>query len=363
MKLHFLSLFGLAVATLVCGLISHASAQEKPAATSSVGATLTWLRSEGAESCPSEALVRNEVIEHVGRNPFIGIPTQSIEITVERKQGKWNAVILEKRGGVVYSRRILDDAANCTPIKDATVIVIALLINASTTSQAEPTVLVQPSSQPVSPSAPAPRFAQKPSPPSVQTARTKRTSPSQPRSIQTTITARGVGSFGLLSTAASGAWLAAEAGKGLFAASGGVLWLPTTRAGDGFYALGLTAGRLGACVHPFQKHGLSFDVCGGIWAGLLHLNDLWKQRETARPAVEDRPWTAAALTPILRVSVLSPLIVEIGTDFILSVIRNAFVRRDTYYIGSALSHAVEIRVFTQPWIAGSPFVGVGVSIP
>lgn len=304
-----------------------------------------WSREAGAESCPDQAEIERELTARLGRNVFSGCAARSIQARLirEEKSGRWIAQIEEREGDRLLTTRppLVVGAPDCTPIKDASVFVIAVLIDPEAASSSPPPPSPPPPPPPPSPSPPPPR-RRPPAPPQ----------PPPPAPLTMTLTARGAARYGLLPAIGPEVALFAGVGKGRWEASVGLSWMPEVRTSDDAFAFGLNAVWLGGCFHPLRFSRAMLSTCGHVLGGAVH--GVVVKLESFEPvATGEHAWAAVSLSPRLRLSPVSPLVVEIGGDVILPLTRYRF----------QVAGDPPETVFEQPAIAGSGFVGVGVSIP
>lgn len=107
----------------------------------------------------------------------------------------------------------------------------------------------------------------------------------------------------------------------------------------------------GGCFHPLRFWRATLSTCGHLLGGAVHgVVVKLAPYEPVDPG--EKAWAAVSLSPRLRISPGSPLVVEIGGDVTLPLTRYRF-----HVEGPPKT------VFEQTEIAGSGFVGVGLSIP
>ncbi|MDC0746107.1 hypothetical protein [Polyangium mundeleinium] len=305
-----------------------------------------WSREAGAESCPDQAEIEREITARLGRDVFSSCADRLIQARLirEEKNGRWIAQIEEREGARLLTSRapLHVDAPDCTPIKDASVFVIAVLIDPEAASSPPPPP-PPPAPPPLSPPAPPPPSPRRSPPPS-------RPPPLAPMTM--TLTARGAARYGLLPSVAPEVALFAGVGKGRWEASVGMSWMPEVRTSEGAFAFGLNAVWLGGCFHPLRFWRATLSTCGHVLGGAVHgVVVKLAPYEPVDPG--EKAWAAVSLSPRLRLSPVSPLVVEIGGDVTLPLTRYRF----------HVEGAPPETVFEQTVIGGSGFVGVGLSIP
>ncbi len=168
------------------------------------GVRLSWVRGEGAGSCPDANAIEAEVVGRLGSNPFARQPTQFIEAMVtQRPDGhQVNIAMRAADGKLLGNRALTSTAPDCRSVATAAALTIAIMI--------DPDVLARaPAVVPSAPPAPPPE----PTPPPPEPA------PSFPPGRVTALVGAG---WGLLPGVAPGAGLAATADVSRRAALGSV---------------------------------------------------------------------------------------------------------------------------------------------
>jgi hypothetical protein len=119
---------------------------------------LSWVRGEGAGSCPDAATIASRAAERLGRNPFSETATQSIEGSVvgEGDELKAELRVRDEMGVARGRREIRAKGADCVELADAVVLAVVLAI--------DPNALLADTPAPAPPSAPpeAPPVAAEP---------------------------------------------------------------------------------------------------------------------------------------------------------------------------------------------------------
>jgi hypothetical protein len=96
--------------------------------------SLSWVRAEGAESCPPPSAIAKLVEERLGRSVFVS-PARAelaVEAYAERAaDSKWHiAISVSKKDGEVAGRRVFwSDESSCTPVAENAALAIALMID------------------------------------------------------------------------------------------------------------------------------------------------------------------------------------------------------------------------------------------
>lgn len=119
---------GRAVASVALAL---ASSYAPMARASDSSFALSWVRLEGAESCPPKSRLAAEVESRIGRDPFASSADRALEVVASRSDGRWLVRIhVRDRDGTALGYRTLDSTAeDCSAIFSATVLALALTID------------------------------------------------------------------------------------------------------------------------------------------------------------------------------------------------------------------------------------------
>jgi len=300
-----------------------------------------WVRDAGAESCPDQGEIEREITARLGRDVFSRDAARSIRARITRDEnGRWKAEIEEHEGGrLLTSRAPLEvDALDCTAIKNASVFVIAVLIDSE--AGIAPSPPLPPSPPPLTSSPPRPR----PSPPQ------RRLPPSTPLTM--TLMVRGAARSGLVPGLSPEMALFASAGRRWWEVSVGVSWTPEARTDDDAFAFGLAAMWFGGCLHPLRLSRVTLSMCGYVLGGAVY-GDVVDLGAYMPVDPDAKAWAAASLSLRLRIPLISRLLIEFGGDLTVPLTRYRFYVQDL----------PDPFVFEQARIAGSGFVGVGLSIP
>lgn len=303
-----------------------------------VGVHLSWVRGDGAAGCPDAGFIEAQVAARLGDDPFQRPPTQFIEALVTRPaQALLVAIAMRGADGALLGSRTLTSAAeDCRSVANAAALTIAILI--------DPDALLRaplPASAPTPPAATAPVPAPAAAP-----------APGGPAGR---MTVGALGTWGLLPRAALGAALAATVDSGPRAAVGVTgAFLPERRTAapnDGF-AFGLSTGEVDGCFVPLGggRSRLRGELCAGLWAGILHAVVY-----ASTPLAPGQRWSFAA-TQLMRLVMPLPFsraaVVEVGAG-----LAEPFPRRAFFIEGQP---AGMDTVFTQPALAATGFVGLGL---
>jgi len=311
------------------GLAALLFANQAEAIDEASGARLSWVRADGADTCPSIDELTSQVVQLLGRDPFQTNPAQHIEAVAERHHGQWRARLYVRTSDhpIAPPREIIDDTPDCSALATAVSLAIALSI--------DPTV--RPAPPPPSPTpprpAPAPSFA-----------------PRAPRlAVSSTVALGAFGQLGLLPGASFGAELSAEPwSRGRLHLRIGAIFLPEVRADrpGGAFLFGATAISLAPCVHLFRGQSASFAACGTIVVGAAHALAL----DLTPVAPAQRGWLALGASARASLRVVGPLYAEARLDVVALPLRVQF----------NLQGAAD-AVFEQSPVALSGFLGLGLS--
>lgn len=103
----------------------------QPAWASDSTFALSWVRLEGAESCPPKGRLAAEVQSRIGRDPFAASAARALEVMASRTDGRWLVRIhIRDQDGATLGYRALDSMADdCSAVFSATVLALALTID------------------------------------------------------------------------------------------------------------------------------------------------------------------------------------------------------------------------------------------
>ena len=93
--------------------------------------SLSWVRSEGAESCPAGRALVSEVERRLGRKVFDASAERAFEVVVSRAGDtfKSDVYVRDASGATVGHRALSGDEPGCGPLLNATALAIALVID------------------------------------------------------------------------------------------------------------------------------------------------------------------------------------------------------------------------------------------
>ncbi len=350
-----------------------ASAHAEPAADTKTPYALSWVRDEGAESCPAGRDFADEVTRRLGRSPFDTRADRAIEIRVDREGGAYRSrVVVRERDGRVAGQRLLSSPNDCAPLFSATALAVALLIDPEATLHADATAteavakfeLAEP---PTAPTAPVPPPAAPPAPvcppppaPSV---------PTPPSPDVGGASARAAIAIGMVPGVVPGAELLVHKRfSGRFGGAASALYLASgdaTGAGATF-DVGLTAFNLSGLFDLVDSGAFAAGVELGAWAGALRTavqtpppaNDTWLVATI--PA--DSFYLSADAGLHARVRIAGPLVVEARALAVVPLIRQRLEVRAAASSVPGQTPA-NTEVWVQPAVGGLGSLGLGVSFP
>ncbi len=321
--------------------------------------SLSWVRGEGAESCPARADLAREVTKRLGRVPFDEQAERSIEIQVGHGPRGFETLtrVRDPKGQVVGRRELVSEEPSCDPIFSATVLAVALLIDpeaALSSEEKRPSVesfAVEPAPVP----APPPEMASKDvAMPEIAGARDAAVE-ERPSPVPTvTPNPAGVGfegvlAVGLLPEPGPGASLFAAYRPGSrFGVMASALYLESATATHegAVFDVGLTAFGVSGTFDLLPESSLRWTVEVGPMVGALHA--------AVRSPTPTDPGDFAfvALTSGSRLQV--PLGRYAFVSFRGALVSN-LVRRGLFVKGQ------EDAVFREPWLGGLFSAGLGLS--
>jgi hypothetical protein len=275
------------------------------------------------------------VVRRLGRNPF-GEPSRIfIEAAVSHDEGVWRAEIemRDADGSPLGSRQVQSDGLHCASLASAAGLAIALMID--------------PDAGVVRPPPPAPRLhAPTQMPPEAPKVRPVRASARRGELL-----ASLVGASRVLPRPALGARLAGDLRLiGRLDATLSLAFLPERRTLERGQqvSFGLFWGAVGPCYRLVDSSSVTLSSCAAFLLGALRTVVFDPGRARASQFV----WAGAALGLRVGLSPLAGLRLEGGVDLM-----TPFYRRD-YLVETA--PAQNVLVFSDPSLAGSGFIGLGV---
>jgi hypothetical protein len=105
--------------------VDHARADEPPKV------RLDYVRAAGANGCPDEDVIRNEVSARLGRDPFDSRAERSVSAHISRNRQTLRARIHVKdsSGRLIGEREVVSEASDCSELAAATELAIAIAID------------------------------------------------------------------------------------------------------------------------------------------------------------------------------------------------------------------------------------------
>ena len=312
---------------------------------------LSWVRGEGAGTCPDGRTLAARVSERLGRNPFSETGAQSIEGSVVVRDGRFQAELrVRDAGGVARgSRELSANGSDCVELAEAVVLAVALTIDPNAALGGPPAQQAP---------LPVPLAAPPSEPPALQECPAVRCPPSEAcplllcpataPSLHHGLVARALLAAGVLPGLAPGAAVFGEIGTRRLRAALGMRYFPERDTSDGRYGFGLTTGTAGAVVVWPLAPGFELSALAELEIGAIHA--VVREREPVEPG--DQPWFAASAGPRVALSKLAPFRVELGVSLIVPMIRPAFDER-----------GVSEPVFQSAPVAGLGYLGVGLGTP
>jgi len=317
------------------------------------GYSLSLVRGEGAEQCPSGREITREVERRIGRPVFDNEGTRSFEVQLNREGDIYHSwVYVRGADGQSIGRRALESSeASCGPIFEATVLSIALVIdpNAALPERASSVAAFAPlSSQsaapPASNASPSSATARAPSGPPIPTK-----APPEGRHTEIEISARALLSKSIVPGASGGLSLhfSARPTERWGVALGAVYLGPgqaLTSAGEVW--VGLTSATLGITFEAAAARRVRLMLEAGAWAGVLQSTVLRPTPNGSGPF----PFLALDVGAHVEVRLTRGLFAELGFVGLTPLVRHELLVAPT---GQTLWH--------EPALGGLLFFGLGAS--
>jgi hypothetical protein len=289
---------------LVASLATAAQAQSASDVTHEPEASppdfLNVAREPGAESCPDTAQLTAHV-ERLRGHQATSEPS-TYRVSFSYRGGVFRADI---RVGQSSGVRVLRDRrATCASLEQATALTLALLLDSD--ARDLPPEKDEPEPEPRAPQ-PQPAPLVPPAP--------------RDNAANLTLSLGGAGLFGVVRPAAPAVLGDLGIGVNRFRTSIGVLWMPaqTIDFGPGQLHETLLSGVARTCFAAIRGSQVRFDLCSGIYAGLLKV----RAANYTRNESVDKAWLAVPLE--LAVSTTSsPLGVQVGASALFPLRRNDF---------------------------------------
>lgn len=312
---------------LVLPFAAAAQAQSAPDANhqAEASASLSVTREEGAESCPDTEALRAHV-ERLRGHQTTSEPS-AYHVRFSRRGGVFRAEI---RVGTSAGARVLRDRrATCASLEQATALTLALLFDSDlsvlpsekTEREPEPT---------------EPRAVEEPAKPLDRPT----PEPVQPNASHLALSLGGGALFGVVQPVAPTALGEIGIGVKRFRTGIGVLWMPqqTRDFGPGQLRQTLLSGVARTCLTAARLSAVRFDLCSGIYAGLLKV----RAYNYTRNDSADKTWLAVPVGVALSTT-STPVGVEVGASALFPLRRNDFsidnlgVAFESWHVGMLLS--------------------------
>jgi len=343
--------------------------------------SLSLVRGEGAEQCPSARELTRDVEHRIGRPVFDNEGLRSFEVQVDHEAGRYHSrVYVRGADGQSIGRRALESSeASCAPIFEATVLAIALVIDpdaaqpertgpvaafAPLTSEgaAPPPGSDTPSDSsrtrgpsPPPPGTPSPGVPQpspaQPSPAPGAALTTAGKAASHERGTETQISARALLSTAIVPGTSAGVALhfSARPSERWGVALGAVYLAPgrsVTSTGEVW--VGLTSATLGVTFDAPVSPQIRLVLEAGAWAGALQSTVLRPTPNGSGPF----PFLALDAGAHVQLELSRAVFAELGGIGLTPLLRHEF----------SVAH-VEQPLWQEPALGGLLFFGVGASFP
>lgn len=301
------------------------ASHERPAAVAPPAlASLRVTREEGAESCPDTETLRAHV-ERLRGHQTTSEPS-SYHVHFSRRGDVFRADI--RVGASTGARVLRDRRATCASLEQATALTLALLFDSDLSAL--------PSEKTESEPEPAePRAVEPPKP-----VEQPRPAPVQPNAAHLALSLGGGALFGVVQPVAPTALGELGIGVSRFRTGIGVLWMPQQARdfGPGQLRQTLLSGVARTCMTAARSSAVRFDLCSGIYAGLLKV----RAYDYTRNGSADKAWLAVPVGVSLTTT-SAPVGVEVGASALFPLRRNDFsidnlgVAFESWHVGMLLS--------------------------
>jgi hypothetical protein len=290
--------------------------------------SLSWVRAEGAEECPTARALATEVERRLGRPVFDPAAARSFEVLVTRVAGQYRSDVFvrDESGRAIGQRTLQSDEPGCQALFGATALAIALVIDPEAAGR-QPAATVAfdapPPPPPASPPAPAP--APQPAPVVVVLA-PRPAPPAPPARAPTPVTVSLLGevSARLVPEVSPGVGLSFGARphpRWGFAASAWYTAPQTARQGLGDLEIGLTRATLAATLELARSQRVRLGFAAGPSLGAFHL----AVREPAPVTDPGDFWFAAVELGLgLQIFVSKDVFLDLGGSSLSPLIRQEF---------------------------------------
>ncbi|HEX2876816.1 MAG TPA: hypothetical protein VHP33_36440 [Polyangiaceae bacterium] len=315
---------------LVLSLAAAAQAQSAPEASHErpgavapqASASLRVTREEGAESCPDTETLRAHV-EQLRGHQTTSEPS-AYHVRFSRRGGVFRAEI--RVGAGTGARVLRDRRATCASLEQATALTLALLFDSDLS--ALPSDKTETETE-------QPRAVELPKPPDRPTPE-----PVRPNAVHLALSLGGAALFGVVQPVAPTALGEIGIGVNRFRTGIGVLWMPQQARdfGPGQLRQTLLSGVARTCLTAARSSAVRFDLCSGIYAGLLKVRAYAYTRNDSA----DKAWLAVPAGVSLTTT-SAPIGVEVGASALFPLRRNDFsidnlgVAFESWHVGMLLS--------------------------
>ncbi|MEZ4407525.1 MAG: hypothetical protein R3A52_13770 [Polyangiales bacterium] len=290
----------------------------------------SWVRGDGADACPDERRVRDDVERRLGRDPFSDDATRSIEALVERVDEHWRATIRvrDASGATVGERALTRDDARCDAVVDASALAVALAIDPDA---------------PTDPPPPAPASPRR---------RPRRSRPAPPAPFTgpwISVALRGAVTAGLTPSVVPSAGLSASVDLsprwGMRVALDHAL---AVSADDPRFAFGFTRASIEGCARPWLSTRVDLAACAGVAGALTQA----VVRNGSSLDAGESPWIGLATSLAFTVRPTPRWFVSLRVDGAAAVSRGRFNLLPT--AGA---------IYAQPAVAGGAALELGLRAP
>jgi hypothetical protein len=311
-----------------------------PCSAAASGSTyrLQVVRAEGAGSCPSALVIERDVSQRLHRRPFSDASERSIDVVLERGDGKWLAKLylrVEPSDSDAV-RSIESDAADCAELGKAVALAVALAIAPELPAEPEP----QPKPQVACPPA--------------------RVVPPPPKaSLHGAASLRLLFSPNLLPHRSFGSALSVSLHGDLVGANFGGFFYPESelRQAGAHLGFGVSAAFASGCLWARTKEPQVWS-CIGARVGALH--SVVYAPEPERPG--DHVWWAAYSELGLRQQLLGRLFVDVGVAAVFPLLRQRFEVEASPPAGATGTPTVTRLVYEQGPAVVEGFLGLGLHL-
>lgn len=340
----------------VCGVAAFAMPARAQEPIVAATYALSLVRAAGAEDCPAGRALAADVERRLGRKVFDAAAERSFEVEVTRVGPRYHSdvYVRDASGRAVGHRALESDEAGCGALFDATALAIALVIDPEAANRARATPGVAAFEPPPAPAPPPASVVPPPAsvaPPPVVVERVPSLPPA-PRALAT-MSLRGSLAIGVVGEASPGLGLAFSARPGRsrwgFALAGQYVVPRTAREGNGVFEIGLTRLAAAATFDLSRGDDLRLSLSAGPSLGAFHVA---VREPTPVTDPGDFLFAALELGTELQMSVSSHFFLALGGQALVPLRRQEF-----------FAAGQDEAVWSQPWLSGTGFLGVGARFP